>query len=159
MLLRTCALTLFLLSGCAGRQTILLKSAVEVDMGYDGAYSSSTGVLTRETCADSEAEVKAVLPQRTLDEIGEIADRSGFFDLPSTLSLSRYDDGSVSVIAPCPDYAIDIAYRGKRHRVSWSCDVVQQCRQPKEVRALYSAITTALDRFIRRLPASKCLRY
>ncbi len=148
-----------MLVACAGNPPKRDATVVAVRMGHHDRYSSDSGLLSRRMCGIEDVEVRVELSPERLDAIGRTAADSGFFSLPATLSPARSDEDVVKVISPCPEYVLDIRYRGRRHSTSWTCLAVRDDVQPAETRAVYSMVTEALEDALSRLPDSQCIHF
>lgn len=156
MVSRTAPLICVFLMGCSHQPASFGGTAFEAEMGYDDTYSSSTGVFARNSCRATDMRESIFLSNAQLDRIGSIAERSGFFQLPSYLPVVEDENGLIVTSMPCAHYALDIFHKGQHHRVWWSCDSVRNEQHPRQVRELYSAVRGALAPYIENLPASGC---
>jgi hypothetical protein len=154
---RTMVICLLLVS-CTAVKFFGGGTVIKVKMGHNDTYSSATGLLSRRMCRTDNVELRFRLSQEQLYEIGNLANQTGYFSLPSQLP-SIQEDGSITVISPCSSYALDIYHAGHHRRVEWSCLNVHDELQPPQIRELYSKIVNTLEPSLSKLPKSKCIYY
>ena len=116
------------------------------------SYSSLSGLVSRRMCPSGETTLPAKLPHGTLTRIASLAEQNGFFTLPGDIDeplVLPGDEGKtrvLTIINPCPFSSLEIAFHGKRHRITWSCSVIP----PK--RPEVAALREELDPYFDRMP-------
>ena len=153
------AVFLLLLSGCAISRPHTSQTAIDVLIGHNDAYSSSSGILSRDMCTTDVSIVKFYLTQEQLTKIGRLAESTDFFKLPRYINAVSASDDVVTVMAPCAEYSLDIYHRGQHHRTNWHCNTTSDGSPPLQVTETYNAVINALAPAIEKLPASGCLYY
>ena len=150
---------LLLLSGCATSSHHTNQTAIDVLIGYNDAYSSSSGILSRDMCTTDAFIVKFHLAQEQLTKIGRLAESTDFFRLPRYIDAVSAPDGTITVTAPCAGYSLDIYHRGQHHRVNWDCSTMPDGSPPPQIAEIFNAVINVLAPAINKLPASGCRYY
>lgn len=124
--------------------------------GYHDEYSSEYEILTRYTCKEHPVFANAKLKPEILRTIGNIAFKEGFFELPKILKLEpqEFDEHGneiITIVAPCPDFALTINYLEHSNTVTWTCNHGYPPPQLHKV-------ITYLNEQIYSLPSVKSLR-
>jgi hypothetical protein len=141
----------------ASEQTVILAK-----LGFVDSYSSVDRRVTVKMCSKDPVSGAATLSERELDRIGKLAYEHGFFSLPGEIRappprIVVGEDGEeyaeVRVISPCSASSLEIAYRGRTHKIVWSC--MSDIRGRPEI----AAITRAVAPYIAKLPSTDCRYY
>ncbi len=160
-------LLVFTLAACAPMNTI--RESVEISLtrsdGYLPNYSSVSKTVSERMCRTGEVfTAQADLPRATLEKIAILAEQNGFFSLAVNFAepgpqLFIAPDGSEHTLTlyenPCVGTAVEIAFRGKRHRIAWSCLGNNIARGRPEI----AALEQELKPYFERLPPYPCSRY
>lgn len=89
-------------------------------------------------CRTKHLEVSLSIPEDTLQEIGRIANDSGFFGLPDNLSdRSQYCTGGHAA-------RLSLSFEGKTNIVYWDFMCIGPSKNPKELTSLLSALDNAI---------------
>jgi hypothetical protein len=150
---------LLLLGGCATSSSYKNQTAIDVLIGYDDAYSSTSGILSRDMCTTDAAIVKFHLTEEQLAKIGARAESTDFFKLPRYISAVSASNDTITVTSPCAEFSLDIYHRGQHHRVTWDCDATSDGSPPPQVAETFNAVINALAPALEDLPASGCRYY
>jgi hypothetical protein len=156
---RLAVVCLLLLGGCATTPSRSTDTTFKVEIGSIDTYSSTTGVYTRHMCRGDDVQTQIVLAPSELQEIGQLAEDTGFFSLPTSIPQVPDKNGKIWVSSGCQSYALEIHQAGEHHRVSWDCDTTQDGREPAQLREVYSTIINALEPARSKLPESQCRFY
>ncbi len=159
MALLRSAVFLLLLGGCATSSSFKNHTAIDVLIGYDDAYSSTSGILSRDMCTTDVAIVKFHLAEEQLDKIGVLAESTNFFKLPRYISAVSASDDTITVTSPCAEFSLDIYHRGQHHRATWDCNATSDGSPPPQVAETFNAVIDALAPALKDLPESGCRYY
>ncbi len=148
------AVSLSLLASVACFPARTLGTDPEISYAVSGrvgaSYSSVSGLVSRRMCPSGKTTLPASLPYGTLMRISTLAEQNGFFTLPDDIDeplVYSDDDGktrALTIINPCPSSSLEIAFNGKRHRITWSCSVIPRNRP--EVAALLEELQPHFDK-------------
>ncbi len=119
-------------------------------------FSTVTGIYHQDMCSKASGDVPVHLSDREMTRILGLADKSGFYKVPSDLTTA-WPDGAVHPPG-CGTFRLRIAAGEKQNEVRWDCRPDGSNAPPPQVAALVQTVQQTLRsrKAVRELPWSSC---